>query len=133
MRFLSWRAASACTPTGFVRDDINLTAVLINASRGPIIDEKALIKALTLHQIAGACLDVFEKEPIANDNPLLQLENVLLTPHTTGHSYEGWFRRLRFAWENIQRVASGQQPLSLATEEDWNQEKPELEIAMVEH
>ena len=108
-------------------------AVLINASRGPIVDEKALIKALTQHQIAGACLDVFEKEPIANDNPLLQLENVLLTPHTTGHSYEGWFRRLRFAWENIQRVASGQQPLSLATEEDWNQEKPELEIAMVEH
>jgi phosphoglycerate dehydrogenase-like enzyme len=94
------------------------TTVLLNTSRGPIVDEKALVEALADNRIAGAGLDVFEKEPIPTDNPLLQLENVLLTPHTAGHSYEGWFRRARFAWENIQRVAAGQQPLSLALPED---------------
>ena len=88
--------------------------VLLNTSRGPIVDEKALIEALTENRIAGAGLDVFEMEPIQTDNPLLTLDNVLLTPHTAGHSYEGWFRRTQFAWENIQRVAKGQQPLSLA-------------------
>jgi phosphoglycerate dehydrogenase-like enzyme len=92
--------------------------VLLNTSRGPILDEKALIEALSENRIAGAGLDVFEKEPISPDNPLLKLENVLLTPHTAGHSYEGWFRRAQFAWENIQRVATGQQPLSLAFPED---------------
>jgi phosphoglycerate dehydrogenase-like enzyme len=92
--------------------------VLLNTSRGPLVDEKALIEALTENRIAGAALDVFEKEPISTDNPLLALENVLLTPHTAGHSYEGWFRRAQFAWENIQRVATGQQPLSLAFPED---------------
>jgi phosphoglycerate dehydrogenase-like enzyme len=93
-------------------------AVLLNTSRGPVVDEKALIEALAENRIAGACLDVFENEPISTDNPLLKLENVLLTPHAAGHSYEGWFRRAQFAWENIQRVATGQQPLSLAFPED---------------
>jgi phosphoglycerate dehydrogenase-like enzyme len=93
-------------------------AVILNTSRGPIVDEKALIEALMENRITGAGLDVFEKEPISTDSPLLQLENVLLTPHTAGHSYEGWFRRAQFAWENIQRVATAQQPLSLAFPED---------------
>jgi phosphoglycerate dehydrogenase-like enzyme len=90
------------------------TSVLLNTSRGPIVDEKALVAALSEKRIAGAGLDVFEKEPIAIDNPLLKLENVLLSPHIAGSSYEAWFRRANFAWENIQRVASGQIPLSLA-------------------
>jgi phosphoglycerate dehydrogenase-like enzyme len=93
-------------------------AILLNASRGPIVDEQALIEALTEKRIAGAGLDVFETEPIATDNPLLTLENVLLTPHSAGHSYEGWFRRAQFAWENIQRVATGEKPLSLAFPEE---------------
>jgi phosphoglycerate dehydrogenase-like enzyme len=92
--------------------------VILNTSRGPIVDEKALVEALTENRIAGAGLDVFEKEPISTDNPLLKLDNVLLTPHTAGHSYDGWFRRAQFAWENIQRVATGHQPLSLAFPED---------------
>ncbi|MHB9098050.1 MAG: 2-hydroxyacid dehydrogenase, partial [Syntrophales bacterium] len=90
------------------------TAVLLNTSRGPIVDEKALVVALKEKRIAGAGLDVFEQEPITIDNPLLKLENVLLSPHIAGSSYEAWFRRSNFAWENIQRVASGQNPLSLA-------------------
>jgi phosphoglycerate dehydrogenase-like enzyme len=93
-------------------------AVLLNTSRGPIVDEKALVEALTENRIAGAGMDVFEKEPIATDNPLVNFENVLLTPHTAGHSYEGWFRRANFAWENIQRVSAGQQPVSLASPEN---------------
>ena len=94
------------------------TAVLLNASRGEIVDEEALIEALKDKRIAGAGLDVFHKEPISPDNPLLRLENVVLSPHTAGHAYEGWFRRSRFAWENIQRVAADQPPLSVARPED---------------
>ncbi len=93
-------------------------AVVINASRGPVIDEKALVAALEAGQIAGACIDVFEKEPVAADHPLLKFDNVLLTPHTAGHSYEGWFRRSDFAWANIHRVAAGEKPLSLALPEE---------------
>lgn len=94
------------------------TSVLLNTSRGPIVDEEELVAALTEKRIAGAGLDVFDKEPISMDNPLLKLENVVLSPHIGGSSYEAWFRRTRFAWENIQRVASGQHPLSLARLEE---------------
>jgi phosphoglycerate dehydrogenase-like enzyme len=94
------------------------TSVILNTSRGEIVDESALCKALKEKRIAGAGLDVYHQEPVSQDNPLLKLENVILTPHTAGHTYEGWFRRSRFAWENIQRVASGQNPLSLARPEE---------------
>ena len=99
------------------------TAVLLNTSRGEIVDEAALCAALREKRIAGAGLDVYHQEPIAPENPLLKLENVILTPHTAGHTYEGWFRRSRFAWENIQRVASGQTPLSLARPEEGSRRK----------
>lgn len=94
------------------------TAVLLNTSRGAIVDEEALVEALKDKRIAGAGLDVFGKEPIPPDHPLLKLENVVLSPHTAGHAYEGWFRRSRFAWENIQRVAAGQPPQSVARPEE---------------
>jgi phosphoglycerate dehydrogenase-like enzyme len=90
------------------------TTVLLNTSRGPVVDEEALVEALKEGQIAGAGLDVFQQEPLSGDSPLVQLENVILTPHVGGHSYEAWFRRSRFAWENIQRVAAGEKPLSVA-------------------
>lgn len=94
------------------------TAVIINTSRGEIVDEKALVSALKEKHIAGAGLDVFGTEPVEKDNPLLALDNVVLSPHTAGHSYEGWFRRSSFAWENIKRVAAKQAPLSLALPEE---------------
>ncbi|TCL39845.1 glyoxylate reductase/D-3-phosphoglycerate dehydrogenase [Anaerospora hongkongensis] len=89
-------------------------AVILNPSRGEIVDEDALIAALKEKRIAGAGLDVFHQEPIAVSNPLLALDNVVLSPHVAGHAYEGWFRRSRFAWENIQRVAVGEKPISVA-------------------
>ncbi|MEM4889352.1 MAG: NAD(P)-dependent oxidoreductase, partial [Thermosphaera sp.] len=57
------------------------TAILINTSRGAVIDTKALVKALREGWIAGAGLDVFEEEPLPKDHPLLSLDNVVLTPH----------------------------------------------------
>ena len=58
------------------------TAYFINVARGPIVDEQALISALREHKIAGAALDVFEREPVDPDNPLLAMDNVIVTPHS---------------------------------------------------
>ena len=57
------------------------TSVIINCGRGPVIDESALIRALEAGEIAAAGLDVLEQEPPAPDNPLLSMDNVLITPH----------------------------------------------------
>ena len=88
------------------------SAVLINTSRGAVIDEEALAEALRSGRIAGACLDVFEQEPLSRNSPLRDLENVLLTPHTAGFPdgvkyHEG---RYRFFARNIERLAAGQRP-----------------------
>ena len=84
-------------------------AVLINTARGAAVVEKDLIEALEKGVIAGAGLDVFEKEPLG-DSPLLAFENVVLTPHTAGSTIDTWWRRLDFAFENIQRVSRGEDP-----------------------
>jgi phosphoglycerate dehydrogenase-like enzyme len=57
------------------------TAYFINTARGPIVDEKSLYEALSTNRIAGAGIDVFEQEPVSPDNPLLKLENIVVTPH----------------------------------------------------
>ncbi len=66
------------------------TAVIINTARGPIIDEKALVYALENNQIAGACLDVFEDEPLPLDSPLRSMDNVLLAAHNSNSSPKAW-------------------------------------------
>ena len=84
-------------------------AILINTARGAAVVEKDLIDALEKGIIAGAGLDVFEKEPLGA-SPLVSFENVVLTPHTAGSTIDTWWRRLDFAFENIQRVSRGEDP-----------------------
>ena len=66
------------------------TAYLINTSRGRVVDEKALIGALENKKIAGAGLDVFEDEPLAADNPLKKMPNVILSPHNANAGKAAW-------------------------------------------
>jgi phosphoglycerate dehydrogenase-like enzyme len=86
------------------------SALLVNTCRGPVVNEAALIKALQNKQIAGAALDVLEKEPPAADNPLFAMENVLLTPHVAGVTRDTWARRGAFIFANLERVWAGEAP-----------------------
>jgi phosphoglycerate dehydrogenase-like enzyme len=94
------------------------TAVLINTSRGPVVDEAALLEALQHKRIAGAGLDVFEKEPVDPNNPLLGMENTVVTSHTAGTTWDTWFRRAEFAYQNMKRVWEGEPPQAVATDYD---------------
>ena len=87
------------------------TAVLVNTSRGPVVDEVALTEALAAGRIAGAGLDVFDQEPPDADNPLFSLENVVLTAHLAGPTVESSTARLRNAFDNVERVERGDPPL----------------------
>lgn len=80
------------------------TAVLINTARGPIVDEKALVSALSSGQVGGAALDVFEFEPLPLDSPLLKMENVMLAPHNSNSSPTAWER---IHWSTIKNLVEG--------------------------
>jgi phosphoglycerate dehydrogenase-like enzyme len=92
------------------------TAVIVNTSRGPVIDEVALTKVLADHKIFGAGLDVFDQEPPPPDNPLFKLDNVLLTSHFAGPTWDNHTARFRNAFDNVQRVARGEKPLWVVPE-----------------
>jgi D-3-phosphoglycerate dehydrogenase / 2-oxoglutarate reductase len=79
-------------------------AILINTSRGPIVDERALIGALQAHRLAGAALDVFEVEPLPLDSPLLKMDTVLLAPHNSNSSPTAWDR---VHWNTIRNLMEG--------------------------
>jgi D-3-phosphoglycerate dehydrogenase len=89
------------------------TAYLINTARGPIVNEQALIKALREGRIAGAGLDVLEMEPPDPDNPLLAMDNVIITPHCAGISDRGTYNVKKKAAENVARVLTGRWPESV--------------------
>ena len=89
------------------------TAYLINNSRGPVVDEKALYKALKEGWIAGAALDVFEQEPIPVDSPLLKLDNVVLAPHISSASLETRSRMAEMVAENLVAFFEGKKPPNL--------------------
>lgn len=88
------------------------TAYLINTARGAIVDEIALIKALQERWIAGAALDVFEKEPLGPDHPLLQMNNVVTIPHTASFSDEALEMQPVNPAQEVVRVLSGYWPLN---------------------
>ncbi len=92
------------------------TAYLINTCRGPVVDEKALIEALNNNTIAGAGIDVFDQEPPPSDNPLFGMANVVLTPHFAGPTWDNQQARFRNGFDNVQRVARGEQPLWIIPE-----------------
>jgi D-3-phosphoglycerate dehydrogenase len=92
-------------------------AYLINTSRGPVVDEAALIKALDEGWIAGAGLDVLEKEPPDPDNPLLEMANVVISPHSGHYSEESMRIRPRRYGSEVSRVLSGIKPLNLVNPE----------------
>ena len=89
------------------------SAYLVNTCRGPVIDEPALVDALRTGQIAGAGLDVFEEEPIRPDNPLLQMDNVILTPHLAVYSRQALELNRTQPFDEVVRVLSGRYPRGL--------------------
>jgi len=89
------------------------TAYLINNSRGPVVDEKALYEALKKGQIAGAGLDVFEQEPASLDNPLLKLDNVVVAPHISSGSVETRSKMSEMVADNLIAFFQGKKPANL--------------------
>jgi D-3-phosphoglycerate dehydrogenase len=90
------------------------TAIFVSSARGPVVDEEALIRVLQEKRISGACLDVYEAEPLPKDSPLRSLDNVSLVPHigsTPGIMVE---MRETAVW-NVLRVARGEPPLNVQT------------------
>ncbi len=93
------------------------TAYFVNTARGPIVQEDALIAALRDGRIAGAGIDVFETEPLSPDNPLLTMENVIVSPHGMAWTKEGLTGNSLEACQNLLQVASGHVPACLANPE----------------
>jgi phosphoglycerate dehydrogenase-like enzyme len=98
------------------RDELAImkpSAYLINVTRGGIVDEEALVEALRAGEIAGAGLDVVEREPLAPDSPLWDAPNLILTPHRAGASQHRPRKIFEFFMENLTRYLDGERPLNL--------------------
>jgi len=87
---------------------LKTTAVIINVGRGPVIDEGALIKALSENKLKGAALDVFDEEPLPRGHPFYQLENVLLSPHCADHTPDWLDNAMRFFLTQFERFRRGE-------------------------
>lgn len=94
------------------------SALLVNTTRGSVVNEEDLVNALTAHRIAGACLDVFEQEPLGQDSRLRDFPNVILTPHTAGlpDGVKFHAKRQAFFVKNIQKLLNNEIPDNLLNE-----------------
>ena len=88
-------------------------AILVNASRGPVVDEQALAASLDSGHLGGAALDVFDYEPLAADSPLRSMENVFLSPHVGGATRQAEQRIHETVRQNLNRVLDGLQPFNV--------------------
>ncbi len=88
-------------------------SILINTSRGGVVDEAALIEALRSGHLAAAGLDVFADEPVSPDNPLLALDNVIVSPHVSWYTADTMERYLSAAISNCRRIKEGREPYSV--------------------
>ena len=93
--------------------------IFINISRGKVVDEPALIEALRSGQIRAAGLDVFEREPLNSDSPLLQLNNVVATPHIGSATHETREAMATCAVDNLLAALAGERPKNLVNERAW--------------
>lgn len=99
------------------------TAILVNSARGPIVDQDALVEALTLGTIAAAGLDVFEVEPISPDHPLLRLDNVVVAPHIASASVKTRTQMALMAADACVAVLAGRRPSNFVNPEVWNRRR----------
>ncbi len=92
---------------------MHASAVIINVGRGPVIDERAMIKALSEQKIKGAALDVFDEEPLPKGHPFYKLENVLLSPHCADHTPDWLDNAMRFFIAQFERFRRGEPLLNV--------------------
>ncbi|UVL21489.1 D-glycerate dehydrogenase [Pseudomonas sp. B21-023] len=95
------------------------SAILVNISRGRVLDEAALLQALAERRIRGAGLDVFVQEPLAADSPLLQLDNLVVTPHIGSATLETREAMARCAVDNLLAALAGERPTNLVNPRAW--------------
>lgn len=94
-------------------DRMNAGSILVNVSRGPVIDEHATIEALTSGKLAGAALDVFSEQPLPPDHPFFSMPNVILTPHMAGITEESMYRMGAGVVAEVRRIVDGNLPKNL--------------------
>ena len=92
-------------------------AVFVNISRGQLVDEQALVDALSEGRIAAAALDVFVDEPLPRESPFWSLPNVLITPHTSGFRPDHWEAAIALFAENLRRFDAGEPLLNVVDKE----------------
>jgi len=88
-------------------------AILLNLARGEVVDAWALADAVKEGRLSGAGVDVFDPEPISLGNPLIGLDNVVLTPHIAGATGESKLKSLRICFDNFARVMRGERPVNV--------------------
>ena len=121
--FISLHVPATADTDGMIDADVisrmKRSAFLVSCSDPSVMDQEALVRALGSGRIAGAAFDLFETHPIAPDNPLLRLDNVILTPHIGGATAETVRRHSEMMTDDILRFTIGQRPVNIVNPEVW--------------